>query len=93
MGSLIRLFLLLETQRLSGPTGAGCVLFSEAAKSFAYVTTSLPLFESSGSVQAERLKQQGRRLPVLIFEMLTATRRSRVNGFSVALIHRTHSCR
>ena len=53
----------------------------------------MPLLERSGSVHAARLKQQGRRLPVLIFEMLTSTLRSRVSGLLVAFTHRTHSHR
>ena len=44
-------------------------------------------------MQAERSKQQGRRFPLLNFEMLTSTRRLRVSGFLVALTHRTHSHR
>lgn len=56
-------------------------------------TTSLPLLESSGSVHDARLKQQGRRFPLLILEMLTSTRRLRVLGFLVAFTHRTHSHR
>jgi hypothetical protein len=54
---------------------------------------SLPLFDRSGSVHAERLKQQGRLFPLFIFEMLTSTRRLRVSGFFVALTQRTHSQR
>jgi hypothetical protein len=52
---------------------------------------SLPLVDRFGSVHAARLKQQGRRFPLLIFEMLTSTRRLRVSGFWVALTQRTHS--
>lgn len=55
--------------------------------------TSFPFFERSGAVQAERSKQQGRRLPLFIFEIVTATRRSRVAGFLVAFTQRTHSQR
>jgi MmgE/PrpD C-terminal domain len=54
---------------------------------------SLPFFDRSGSVHAERLKQQGRLFPLFIFEMLTSTRRLRVSGFVVALTQRTHSQR
>ena len=54
---------------------------------------SLPFFDRSGSVHAERLKQQGRLFPLFIFEMLTSTRRVRVSGFFVALTQRTHSQR
>ena len=54
---------------------------------------SLPFFDRSGSVHEERLKQQGRRFPLFIFEMLTSTRRVRVSGFFVALTQRTHSQR
>src|SRR5271170_8318617 len=54
---------------------------------------SLPFFARSGSVHAERLKQQGRLFPLVIFEMLTSTRRLRVSGFFVALTQRTHSQR
>ena len=54
---------------------------------------SLPFFDRSGSVHAERLKQQGRLFPLFIFEMLTSTRRLRVSGFFVALTQRTHSQR
>ena len=54
---------------------------------------SLPFLDRSGSVHAERLKQQGRRFPVFIFEMLTSTRCWRVSGLLVALTQRTHSHR
>jgi S-adenosyl-L-homocysteine hydrolase len=54
---------------------------------------SLPFFDRSGSVHAERLKQQGRLFPLFIFEMLTSTRRLRVSGLLVALTQRTHSQR
>ncbi len=54
---------------------------------------SLPLFERFGSVHEARLKQQGRRLPLFIFEMVTSTRRLRVSEFCVALTQRTHSQR
>ena len=53
----------------------------------------MPFFDRSGSVHAERLKQQGRLFPLFIFEMLTSTRRLRVSGFFVALTQRTHSQR
>jgi hypothetical protein len=55
--------------------------------------TSLPLFDRCGSVHAARLKQQGRRLPLFIFEILTSTRRLRVSGLLVAFTQRTHSQR
>src|SRR5438046_10662542 len=42
---------------------------------------SLPFFDRSASVHAARLKQQGRRFPLFIFEILTSTRRLRVSGF------------
>ena len=54
---------------------------------------SLPFFDRSGSVHADRLKQQGRLFPLCIFEMLTSTRRLRVSGFFVASTQRTHSQR
>jgi len=54
---------------------------------------SLPFIDRFGSVHAARLKQQGRRFPLSIFEILTSTRRLRVSGFWVALIQRTHSQR
>jgi hypothetical protein len=54
---------------------------------------SLPLLDRFGSVHAARLKQQGRRFPLFIFEMVTSTRRLRVSRFGVALIQRTHSHR
>jgi hypothetical protein len=54
---------------------------------------SLPFFDRDGSVQAARLKQQGRRLPLFIFDMLTSTRRLRVSGLLVAFTQRTHSQR
>src|ERR1700722_4643891 len=54
---------------------------------------SLPFLDRAGSVHAERLKQQGRRFPLFIFEMLTSTRRLRVSGFFVALTQRAHSQR
>src|SRR6266567_976186 len=54
---------------------------------------SLPFFDRYGSVHAARLKQQGRRFPLFIFEILTSTRRLRVSGFWVALTQRTHSQR
>jgi hypothetical protein len=56
-------------------------------------SVSLPFFDSFGSVHAARLKQQGRRFPLFIFEILTSTRRLRVSGFGVALTQRTHSQR
>jgi hypothetical protein len=56
-------------------------------------SVSLPFFDRSGSVHAARLKQQGGRFPLFIFEMLTSTRRLRVSGFGVALTPRTHSPR
>src|SRR5487761_193214 len=54
---------------------------------------SLPFFDRFGSVHAARLKQQGRRFPLFIFEILTSTRRWRVSRFWVALTQRTHSQR
>jgi hypothetical protein len=48
-------------------------------------STSLPVFDRFGSVHAARLKQQGRRFPLFIFEILTSTRRLRVSRFWVAL--------
>src|SRR5205823_9336835 len=56
-------------------------------------STSLPFLVSWGSVQAARLKQQGLRFPLFIFEMLTSTRRLRVSGLLVAFTQRTHSQR
>jgi hypothetical protein len=56
-------------------------------------SASLPFFDRFGSVHAARLKQQGRRFPLFIFEILTSTRRLRVSGFWVALTQRTHSQR
>ena len=44
-------------------------------------------------MQAARSKQQGRRLPLFIFEIDTSTRRLRVSGFLVAFTQRTHSQR
>jgi len=41
-------------------------------------------------VHAERLKQQGLRFPLFIFEMLTSIRRLRVSGLLVAFTQRTH---
>src|SRR5207237_39798 len=54
---------------------------------------SLPFLDRFGSVHAARLKQQGRRFPLFIFEILTSTRRLRVPGSWVALTQRTHSQR
>src|SRR6202047_4375262 len=54
---------------------------------------SLPFFDRFGSVHPARFKQQGRRFPLFIFEMLTSTRRLRVAAFGVALTQRTHSQR
>src|SRR5574342_389173 len=54
---------------------------------------SLPFLDRCGSVHADRSKQQGRRLPLFIFEILTSTRRRRVAGFLVAFTQRTHSQR
>jgi hypothetical protein len=54
---------------------------------------SLPLRASRGSVQAERSKQHGLRLPLFIFDRLTSTRRLRVSGLLVAFTQRTHSHR
>src|SRR6266852_6676002 len=53
---------------------------------------SLLFFDRFGSVHAARLKQQGRRFPLFIFEILISTRRLRVSAFWVALTHRTRSC-
>src|SRR5215469_1462895 len=58
-----------------------------------YGTISLPLLDTYGSVQAARSKQQGRRFPLFIFDILTSTRRRRVSGFLVAFTQRTHSQR
>ena len=44
-------------------------------------------------MQLARLKQQGRRFPSFIFEIVTSTRRRRVSGLLVALTQRTHSHR
>lgn len=54
---------------------------------------SVPFLASWGSVHAARLKQQGLRFPLFIFDMLTSTRRLRVSGFLVASTQRTHSQR
>jgi len=54
---------------------------------------SLPFLDMFGSVQAARLKQQGRRFPLFIFDMLTSTRRLRVSRLLVAFTQRTHSQR
>jgi hypothetical protein len=43
-------------------------------------TRSLPLLASWGSVQLARLKQQVRRFPSFIFEMVTSTRRRECQG-------------
>jgi hypothetical protein len=43
---------------------------------------SLPFFDRSGSVHAERLKQQGRLFPLFIFEMLTSSSSSRLTLYS-----------
>ena len=56
-------------------------------------SASTPFLASSGSVQAARSKQQGRRFPERSFEMPTSTRRLRVSGFLVVVIQRTHSQR
>jgi hypothetical protein len=56
-------------------------------------SSSLPFVDRSGSVHAARLKQQGRRLPLVNLEMLTSTRRLRVEGLLVAFTQRTHSQR
>ena len=64
------------------------------AESFDYASSrSLPFLASCGSVHAERLKQQGLRFPLFIFEMLTSIRRLRVSGLLVAFTQRTHSQR
>jgi hypothetical protein len=67
----------------------------QAADSHAVVegSSSLPLAERSGSVQDARSKQQGRRFPLFIFEIVTSTRRLRVSAFLVAFTQRTHSQR
>src|SRR5215475_9857829 len=65
----------------------------DQARSSSPGSMSLPFFDRSESVHAERLKQQGRLFPLFIFEMLTSTRRLRVSGFFVALTQRTHSQR
>ena len=54
---------------------------------------SFPLRLTRGSVQADRSKQHGRRLPLSSLLMPTSTRRCRVAGFAVAPIQRTHSQR
>ena len=54
---------------------------------------SLLFFDRFGSVHPASLKQQGRRFPLFIFEILTSTRRLRVSGSGVALTQRTHSQR
>lgn len=56
-------------------------------------STSLPFFDRSGSVHADRSKQQGLRFPLFIFERPISTRRLRVSGFLVAVTQRTHSQR
>ena len=53
----------------------------------------MPFLDRSGSVQAERSKQHGLRLPLSILEILTSTRRWRVAEFLVAFTQRTHSQR
>jgi hypothetical protein len=54
---------------------------------------SLPLLETVGSVHEARLKQQGRRFPLVSFEMLTSILRLRVSALPVASTQRTHSHR
>src|SRR2546425_10132604 len=56
-------------------------------------SVSLPFFDRLGSVHAARSKQQGRRFPLFIFEIVTSTLRLRVSGFLVAFTQRTHSQR
>ena len=49
------------------------------------LSASLPFFAKSGSVHAERLKQHGRRLPLLILEIETSTSRCHVPRVWVCL--------
>ena len=75
-------------------SGAVTLALKEASNTTNYADSmSLPLFDRFGSVHGARLKQQGRRFPLFIFEILTSTRRLRVSGFGVALTQRTHSQR
>ena len=74
-------------------TRRGARLARSSCRHSIFCSMSLPFFDRSGSVQAARLKQQGRRFPLFIFEMVTSTRRLRVPGFWVALTQRTHSQR
>src|SRR5947209_6617544 len=54
---------------------------------------SLPLLDSSGSVQAARLKQHGRRCLPFSFEIVFSIRTARVSMLRVSLIQRIHSQR
>jgi hypothetical protein len=74
----------------TGASGAGGI--TSASPTHAG-STSLPLFDTFGSVHEARLKQHGRRFPLPSFEMLTLIRRLRVSEFPVALTQRTHSHR
>src|ERR1035437_4142691 len=72
-------------------TGLPCPALTTSTTTNHAGSISLPFFDRFGSVHAARLKQQGRRFPLFIFEMLTSTRRLRVSRFWVALTQRTHS--
>src|ERR1035437_8297688 len=74
-------------------TGLPCTALTTSNTTNHAGSISLPFFGRFGSVHAARLKQQGRRFPLFIFEILTSTRRLRVSGFWVALTQRTHSQR
>src|SRR5205823_14731213 len=74
-----------ETDRLTGPV-------SRTRQDHAG-SMSLPFLDRIGSVHAARLKQQGRRFPLFIFEIITSTRRLRVSGSWLALTERTQSLR
>src|ERR1043166_2727261 len=67
-------------QAVSDRRGHGRVEGIVAQHFFHGGSMSLPLLDTSGSVQAARLKQQGLRFPLFIFEILTSTRRLRVSG-------------
>ncbi len=56
-------------------------------------SSSMPLFDTEGSVHELRLKQQGLRLPAFIFESATPMRFLRVSKFLVEPIQRIHSQR
>ena len=83
----------LLTQGIQSAVAKYCKVLTMSNTTNHAGSISLPFVDRFASVHAARLKQQGRRFPLFIFEILTSTRRLRVSGFWVALTQRTHSQR